>query len=294
MRFTLLGVRGSRPVDPPGKMYFGGNTTAFRVDTTAGVPIFVDCGTGLYVEGERLAREGGPLRAHVLLTHTHWDHVLALPRFRPLYDARSHLTFHASTTERATFRQLFEGQHHDLCFTVPVAELDAHIDFAECAPDRSFRIGDVRVRTYQLNHPGVTLGYRIEADDRAVCVVTDTAPIEGNWLGQGMPSAAAPDPRRFESQFEDGLVRLLEGADLVIYDTHFTPAGLRGRRHWGHSTPQDAVAMCLRAGARWVVLHHHAPGDDDDAVRAKLRAARTLAGPALRVSAAREGEVLCP
>ena len=48
----------------------------------------------------------------------------------------------------------------------------------------------------------------------------------------------------------DGVVRLCAGADLVIYDTMFTPEDYLRIPHYGHSRPADAVDVCRQADAR--------------------------------------------
>ena len=68
----------------------------------------------------------------------------------------------------------------------------------------------------------------------------------------------------------DGVVRLCEGADLVIYDTQFTPEEYAPKPHWGHSCPEDAIEIARAAGAKGVVLFHHAPERTDDQIDALL------------------------
>ena len=46
----------------------------------------------------------------------------------------------------------------------------------------------------------------------------------------------------------EGVVRLCEGADLVIYDTQFTPEEYQRIPHCGHSRPDDAIEICARGG----------------------------------------------
>ena len=90
----------------------------------------------------------------------------------------------------------------------------------------------------------------------------------------------------------DGVVRLCEGADLVIYDTMFTPEDYERYPHYGHSRPGDALDVCRDAGARRLVLFHHAPERSDAEVDAILEATRAAAREArlpLALDAAYEG-----
>jgi ribonuclease BN (tRNA processing enzyme) len=88
------------------------------------------------------------------------------------------------------------------------------------------------------------------------------------------------------------VVRLCEGADLVIYDTMFTPEEYRQTPHFGHSRPSDAVDICRDAGARMLALYHHAPDRSDaevDAVLASTRKAAKVTAPKLDIVAGFEG-----
>ncbi|MGE5231699.1 MAG: MBL fold metallo-hydrolase, partial [Deltaproteobacteria bacterium] len=70
---------------------------------------------------------------------------------------------------------------------------------------------------------------------------------------------------------------------------------IASRAGWGHSTPGQAVDLAAEAGCRRLVLFHHDPENDDDAVDALVRDARACAAlrsPGLEVEAASEGRRL--
>jgi phosphoribosyl 1,2-cyclic phosphodiesterase len=87
-QFTVRfrGVRGGYPVPGPTTVNVGGNTTCFEV-RVAGHLIIVDAGTGIISLGkEMLAHHlatGEPMRATILITHTHHDHTQGFPFFLP-------------------------------------------------------------------------------------------------------------------------------------------------------------------------------------------------------------------
>ena len=90
----------------------------------------------------------------------------------------------------------------------------------------------------------------------------------------------------------EGVVRLCEGADLVIYDTKFTPDEYKRIPHFGHSRPADAMRICQEAGASRLALFHHAPERSDaeiDAILDETKATAKRDGVALDIVAAYEG-----
>jgi ribonuclease BN (tRNA processing enzyme) len=55
----------------------------------------------------------------------------------------------------------------------------------------------------------------------------------------------------------------------VIYDSMYTDQEwAQGHIGWGHSTWQEAVRLCRSAGAKRLVVFHHNPDHDDDALDA--------------------------
>src|SRR6185503_20025475 len=85
-RLKFWGVRGSIPTPGPATVQYGGNTAC--VEVRAGDEIIIlDAGTGIRPLGLALEREFGsePIRATLLLSHSHWDHIQGLPFFGPAY-----------------------------------------------------------------------------------------------------------------------------------------------------------------------------------------------------------------
>lgn len=77
MRIKFWGVRGSTPTPQIDNLRYGGNTPCVEIRSDGGSLLVVDCGSGLRMLGKALASEFGskPIRAHVLLSHYHLDHI---------------------------------------------------------------------------------------------------------------------------------------------------------------------------------------------------------------------------
>ena len=59
-----------------------------RADLQAGERI-LDMGTGAAVLGRELMAKGPPAHGHVLISHTHWDHIQGIPFFAPFHERGS-------------------------------------------------------------------------------------------------------------------------------------------------------------------------------------------------------------
>jgi phosphoribosyl 1,2-cyclic phosphodiesterase len=302
MKVHFWGVRGSLPVPGPKTERYGGNTSCVEVRSEAGTRIVVDAGTGIRRLGKELMQEefeSGRGTAHLLISHTHWDHIQGLPFFAPLYQAGNRLYVYARRRDDVHLRTVFASQTGDPYFPISIDEAKAEISFRELADFASFEIADVKVSCARLNHPYVATAYRLSADGASVAYVSDTAPFsdilfEQQYVGQPpSPGASQSENDRAKLRsMREGVVRLCEGADLVIYDTMFTGDDYRRIPHYGHSRPSDAMEICQEAGARRLALFHHAPERSDAEVDAILAEARVLAaasGKPLDLVAAFEG-----
>lgn len=265
------GVRGSIACPGPGTVRYGGNTPCVEIRCDGHV-IILDGGTGLRPLGEALASEG-PLEADVYFSHTHFDHICGIPFFSPAFDARSSFRMWAGhLLPEYGLCEVLQSMMRPPLFPVPIEIFQAQVSFFDfpCGETLSPR-QDISIRTAPLDHPDRATGYRIEHGGKSVCYVTDTAHVRGR------PNEA--------------ILGLIHGADIVIYDAMFTEEEFDKRPGWGHSTWDEGVRLCDAAGAGQLVLFHHDPSRDDDALD-RLGAEAAARRPGTVV--AREGLVLTP
>ena len=249
--------------------------------------------------GKRLsqnASDGAASRAHILISHTHWDHIQGLPFFSPLYREGNQLEIYARQREDTHLPTILAAQNDDPYFPVPMSEMRATVNFNELADEQKFSIDRAEVRCTKLNHPWVALAYRVEVDGVSVAYASDTAPFsdilfKDEFISEP-PVLGRLDPadEAVLRGMRERLVDLCKGVDYLIYDTQFTQDEYRAKPHWGHSTPDDAIAVAREAGAKALCLFHHAPArsdDEQDALYEQYRAA--LDSEDLELHCAREG-----
>jgi phosphoribosyl 1,2-cyclic phosphodiesterase len=254
---------------------FGGNTSCVEVRCGA-TRLILDGGTGLRELGRQLAAEG-PLEAHLLFSHVHWDHIQGFPFFAPAFEPDSRLHLYGCRAVYGGIEEAMRAQMSEPNFPVSLDELPCALHFHDFEPGRELALGSeqhVRVRARAGSHPGGVLLFRVEYGGKALVYATDTEhPAEG---------------------MDTGLVELARKADVLIYDAQYTPqeyAGQRGASKvgWGHSTFEHGARIAQQARVGRYVLFHHDPEQDDAAVRDKEQRAQGVFPDAL---AAHEGLVL--
>ena len=295
MRVRFWGVRGSLPAPGNTTLRYGGNTSCVEVLTDDGTLIVLDCGTGLHRLGhDLLQRSPAPPRGHILIGHAHWDHIQGFPFFAPIFLSGSEWDIYGPRGQEYRLEATLAGQMQYTYFPVHLQQLSATIRFHDLS-EGAFRIGSVRVRTHYLNHPALTLGYRIEVGGRTLVYATDHEPHARHEAFDARRPAPALTGTRLHVE-DQRHVLFLQGADLLIHDSQYLASEYPAKAGWGHSTVDYSVNVALAGGVKRLVLFHHDPlrADDDlDAILGTVR--RDLGGSALDVAAAYEGlEIVLP
>jgi phosphoribosyl 1,2-cyclic phosphodiesterase/CRP-like cAMP-binding protein len=283
MRVRFWGTRGSVPVPGAATTRFGGNTSCVEVISDDGTCVVLDCGTGARELGLSLLAASLPA-IHILLTHTHWDHIQGFPFFAPAYLPGTILNVYATPGLESTLEEALSGQMQHTYFPVRLSELRAQIAVHEVS-EGTFCVSGITIHTQYLNHTAPCLGYRLEAGGVSIVYATDHEPFW--WEG---PKAAAAE--RLLHPGDRRHIEWLAGADLVIHDGQFTDAEYPAKRNWGHSSVEYATDLAILAGVKRLVLFHHDPSRTDRMVtrlaQRMLRRARKQ-GSNLDVIAAAEG-----
>jgi len=245
IRLKFWGVRGSIACATPQHMKYGGNTSCIEVE--AGDYRFVmDAGTGIRPYGNAFLKAGLKC-SHLLLTHTHWDHINGFPFFVPAYNPECSIHImagHLKGRGDEGIQDILSTQMHNPMFPVPLEAMQAKLRFEDFDAGDTFALpSDIRVRTAPLNHPNGATGYRIEHQGAAICYITDTEHVPG--------------------QLDENILGLIEGADLVIYDSTYTEKEFPAKVGWGHSTWEQGMKLCRAANVKRHAIFHHDPEHDD-------------------------------
>src|SRR5947208_17043314 len=163
---TFWGTRGSIPTPGAHTARYGGNTPCVAVEGTGGGQgggqlVILDAGTGVRALGRELVeRQNGAVQAEILLSHAHWDHIQGLPHFKPFFAPGNTVRIWGTRQGTASLEAILRQQMDPAVFPVPLDALSASLTVQQVDRDE-FSIGEFRVRTTKLRHPGTTMGFRI-------------------------------------------------------------------------------------------------------------------------------------
>ncbi len=248
MIIRCYGARGSIPVSGAAFLRYGGDTCCFEVRSRDDDIIIIDAGTGIRRLGNHLLEEQR-FSYTLFLTHSHWDHILGFPFFKPIYDPRTTISIRGCSEAQGDLKKILARAMSGPYFPVPFDSLAATITYEDdCV--LSYHVGPVEIFPIHLSHPNGGQGYKLVEDGKIFVFLTD------NELGH----------RHRGGLSLEAYAEFARGADLLIHDAEFTPVEYQRTRTWGHSTYLEALELAIQARARRFGLYHHNQDRDDAGV----------------------------
>lgn len=219
----------------------------------------------------------------VLITHLHGDHFLGLAglvQTMSLQFRSAPLDVFCPARERERLEAYLKIPHYTLTFEVRIHELK---------PGEEVSRSGYRIVTCEADHPVPSLAYAYVEDERPgkfdmakaaelgmrggpdfsklkagleVKLKSGRTVKPGDVMGPSRPGRKivyTGDTRPSER-----IVRLAEGADLLIHDSTFADELADAAEENSHSNPSKAADVARRAGVRQLVLTHISSRYEDD------------------------------
>jgi len=223
MKLLLLGTTGYHPNDR-------WQTLCLLIPECG---IMLDAGTATYRAGRYLKTR----ELDIFLTHAHLDHVVGLTF---LFDVIRHhpldrITVHAEAKKLAAIREHLFAE--ELFPTKPPFEQ------RPLAGRLALPQGG-RITHFPLEHPGGSVGYRLDWPGHSMAYVTDTtAAVDADYLDK------------------------IRGVDLLIHECYFPDSQAPWAKKTGHShtTPVAEVARKAKVG-RMILVHLDASSTEEDPI----------------------------
>lgn len=252
------GTRGSNPVSGPDYARFGGNTCCLEVRYGEDL-VIIDAGTGIHPLGNNLLHNDTK-KIHLLIGHTHWDHLTGFPFFNPIYQKDKTIYIYAPVGYEKTTHELFTEMLAYAFFPVRLDDIQANIIFRDLRDGQILNFGSIKIATHYAHHPGSTLCFKIMVGGKTIGYATDNEMLMG-YHGS---------PKEIDIQHTlltpyKHLIQFFKGCDLLIHEAQYTPLEYQSKVGWGHSSISNATVLfkCTEI-KEWIVTHHDPTHSDAD------------------------------
>lgn len=236
----VWGVRGSAPKAHRDFLRYGGNTSCIFAKCGQEAVIF-DAGSGLLGLGKVLAQEGVK-KVHILLSHLHMDHICGLFGFSLFLDPVAEVHLYGNIEGGIGFRERLKGLLGSPYWPLGLADFSACVKIHEVMPGTSFYLAGIKedrrltVHTLEGNHPGGSLLYRVEGEEKSIIYGLDCE------LNDAMFQAL----REFSRE-----------GSLLIWDANFADEDLERCKGWGHSSWRQGITLGKEAQVKMVLMTHY-------------------------------------
>lgn len=277
-KIKFRGVRGSYPIADRNYLEYGGNTSCVEVNVN-GHLIILDAGTGLinlgndlmekYIASSINPQEREPIKATILISHIHQDHIQGFTFFRPLHipstvlNVYGNVNYNESLSDELAellFGKSFPLDLGDIAGNLNINDLNENegiilrhgcqpiIKRIESPLDLKTEEDDVLITCYRsYAHPqeGVLI-YKISYRDKVLVYATDKESYYGG---------------------DKKLANFARNCDVLIHDAQYTTEdylnSFVSKQGYGHSTYDMAVESQSQTNAKQLVFFHFDPSYDD-------------------------------
>lgn len=278
-KVKFRGVRGSYPLAKKEFLKYGGNTSCVEV-RVGGHLIVLDAGTGLIDVGNELLRdyiasgikpeERTPVKATVLISHIHLDHIQGFTFFRPLHIPSTVLNVFGSVNYNETLSDELAGLLFGKSFPLDLGDIAGNLNIRDINETEAIilRHGDAPI----IKRIEKEEDLQVEDEDVLItCYRSYAHPQEGVFIYKisykGKTLVYATDKESYLGG-DKKLTNFARGCNLLIHDAQYTTEdylnSLVPKQGYGHSTFDMAVECQNQTGAEKLVFFHFDPEYDDD------------------------------
>jgi phosphoribosyl 1,2-cyclic phosphodiesterase len=251
-KVTFWGVRGSISSPGPETAKYGGNTPCVEI-SFGKTTIICDAGSGIRPLGLNFLKRPGVMKAAILFSHIHLDHVIGLPFFEPLYDKKNCFDLITPAYSGPALKNALTKLIGPPYFPVEILKAGAKMKFKSFS-GKLFYVNKIKIEAFRCSHPDKSYAFKFYFPDGKTLVhASDNEP---SITGHG------------------SFLKWIRNVDVLIHDAQYSPGQYRRKKGWGHSPYTYPVKLASEANVGRLILFHYDPAATDkelDTIKKKMK-----------------------
>lgn len=277
-RIKFRGVRGSYPIANKDYLKYGGNTSCIEVNV-GGQLIIIDAGTGLINLGNELMTDyiasgtnlydRKPIRAVLLLSHIHQDHIQGFTFFRPSHIPTTKLNIFGSTDYNETLADELAQLLFTKSFPLDLGDIAANLSMHDISETEYIVLRGEEIQVKRIEN----FEEIIPKEDEVIisCYKSYAHPQDGVMVYKiaykDKSMVYASDKESYIGG-DKRLAMFARNCDLLVHDSQYITEDYLNayypKQGYGHSTFDMALDCKKQANAKMLAFYHFDPSYNDE------------------------------
>lgn len=277
IKIKFRGVRGSYPTPKQSHLKYGGNTSC--VEIRAGQHLIIlDSGTGIIDLGRDLQKEHilsgtdlysrKPIKATLILSHLHQDHIQGLQFFSPMFIPTTTLDVYGLSIGEKPLKETLSELLFNKTFPVAVDEIPSNFNVYDFALKNTLILKEHGTKEFLPISQFDLENYK---NDVVISIYKTTAHPKNGSLSikiqyRGKTFVYATDKESYIG-CDKKFIEFAHDADILIHDAQYTHqdyiSPILPKQGFGHSTFNMAIETAKFAKVKKLYFFHYDPNYDD-------------------------------
>ena len=237
IKIKIWGARGGLPASGKSFIDVGGATSCVEIQSEDRSFIF-DAGSGIANLGLDLIQNHGIAKIDIFIGHYHYDHIIGLPFFLPLFNNKKQITLYLPELDGRKGIDALKTLISPPLFPINLENISNNISINAFIPKDKIIINDqIFVESILLDHPGGNTGYKISINQHKICYISDVENLNSINFNK--------------------MIKFISNSNVCFIDSSYNPLEIIDKKGWGHLSTEDIEIIANSLPNTDIILYHH-------------------------------------
>ena len=233
----IWGARGGLPASGNSFVNTGGATSCIEIQHKNRSFIF-DAGSGIANLGLALIKNKKITHIDLFIGHYHYDHIIGLPFFLPLFDDKKKIVLHLPNLDGREGFEALKKLISPPLFPINLEVISKNILFKSFKPNDTIKINNnIMIETTMLEHPGGNTGYKLSINKSKICYISDTENLNSTTFYK--------------------MIEFIRNSKICFIDSSYNSLEIKNKKGWGHLSTEDVKIIAESLSDTDIYLYHH-------------------------------------